>query len=257
MKNGGNVGVERIINNRLKTLENWSKRWRLRFAPTKTKYLIFSRNKTGSKNECFNLKIYGQPILKEEQNDPKFLGIRFDKQLSFRNQVSYLKKTCDDRLNILKVLSNKWWGLEKNTLVILYKSLIRSILDYSLFMYPVISPKHQKSLQAVQNNALRIISGEYQLSSSELHRSFNIDRLDARSRELTSRYLLGCFSHNNELITELISNYSEFKNKSEYNQLKPNPKFAITKTLLDSFIQLDEEENISSVEEEDLATTTF
>ncbi len=45
-----------------------------------------------------------------------FLGIRFDKQLSFKNQLSYLNEACLKRLNIIKVLSKKKLGyLTKNS----------------------------------------------------------------------------------------------------------------------------------------------
>jgi len=50
-------------------------------------------------------------------NNPKFQGIRFDNHLTFKNQVDYLKETCVQRLNILKILSHKSWILTVKTLL--------------------------------------------------------------------------------------------------------------------------------------------
>jgi hypothetical protein len=71
--------------------------------------------------------------------DPTFLGIRFDKHLSFKNQLRYLKESCLKRMNVLKVLSNKSWGLSTETLNNVYNSLIRSLLEYSSIIYPAFS----------------------------------------------------------------------------------------------------------------------
>jgi len=50
-------------------------------------------------------------------NNPTFLGIRIDIHLAFKNQVDYLKKTCIQRLNIMKILSHKSWLLNEKTLI--------------------------------------------------------------------------------------------------------------------------------------------
>ncbi|RNA27572.1 RNA-directed DNA polymerase from mobile element jockey-like [Brachionus plicatilis] len=72
---------------------------------------VFSRYKKESDN--LNLKIYGNRIL------------------NFNKLVDEIKERCNRRLNIIKILSNKKWGLNQNTLENLYKSLVGSILDYS------------------------------------------------------------------------------------------------------------------------------
>ena len=41
----------------------------------------------------------------------------------------------------------------------MYKSLIRSILDYSNFIVPMLSEENKRKLETCQNSALRIIFG--------------------------------------------------------------------------------------------------
>lgn len=73
--------------------------------------------------KCINKNI---PIKKEA----KFLGILFDSRLTFEPQCRNLKDRVIRANSMLKYVSKITWGLEVNTALMLYKSLIRSITDY-------------------------------------------------------------------------------------------------------------------------------
>ena len=64
-----------------------------------------------------------------------FLGIIFDRKLSFIPHIKYLKAKCLKALNLLKVLSHTNWGADRTVLLQLYRSLIRSKLDYGSIVY--------------------------------------------------------------------------------------------------------------------------
>ena len=49
-------------------------------------------------------------VLLEE--DFKFLGVLFDRKLSFIPHIKYLKAKCLNTLNLLKVLSHTDWGAD-------------------------------------------------------------------------------------------------------------------------------------------------
>ena len=68
------------------------------------------------------------PIPVVEQT--KFLGLIFDKKLSFIPHLQYLKNKCFKALNLLRVVANTKWGSDEKTLLHLYRSLIRSKLEY-------------------------------------------------------------------------------------------------------------------------------
>ena len=57
-------------------------------------------------------------------------------------------------MNIIKMSSI---GHGNSTLVSIYNSLVVSVLDYSAFMYPGICDNLKKSIQSIQNNAMRLI----------------------------------------------------------------------------------------------------
>ena len=65
----------------------------------------------------------------------KFLGLIFDKKLSFIPHLQYLKNKCLKVLNLLRVVANTKWGSDEKTLLHLYRSLIRSKLEYGAVVY--------------------------------------------------------------------------------------------------------------------------
>ena len=79
------------------------------------------------------LYIYGSqiPVVAESE----FLGVIFDRKLSFIPHIKYVKAKCLKALNLLKVLSHTSWGADSTTLLHLYRSLIRSKLDYGSIVY--------------------------------------------------------------------------------------------------------------------------
>ena len=71
------------------------------------------------------------PVVEEA----KFLGLLFDKKLRFIPHIKALKAKCLKALDILKVLSNTNWGGDRSVLLNLYRSLVRSKLDYGSIVY--------------------------------------------------------------------------------------------------------------------------
>ena len=90
------------------------------------------------------LNIYESPIPVVEE--AKFLGLLFDKKLSFVPHTKALKAKCFKALDVLKVLSNTNWGGDRSVLLNLYRSLVRSKLDYGSIVYGSARKSYLKSL---------------------------------------------------------------------------------------------------------------
>ena len=58
----------------------------------------------------------------------KFMGLIFDKQLSFILHLCYLSQKCVKALNLLRVVSGAKWETDEKTLLHLYRALIRSMV---------------------------------------------------------------------------------------------------------------------------------
>ena len=119
-------------------------------------YCIFSLSSKISKatpSIIFN----GQQLKKEE--NPTYLGITFDGRLTLNDLMDKIKKKAKSRLHLVKRLASTSWGADKDTLRQLYLGYVRSTMEYSLALQALSSRTNQQSLDKVQNNALRFISG--------------------------------------------------------------------------------------------------
>ena len=71
-----------------------------------------------------NLKLYGQQLPVEEQ--VKFIGLFFDKKLSFIPHIKYMRDKCRKALRLLRVISSKDWGVDRTTLLRIYSHQIQT-----------------------------------------------------------------------------------------------------------------------------------
>jgi len=106
----------------------------------------------------------GSPIPVVEET--KFLGIIFDRKLSFLPHIRQLKEKCTKALNLLRVVAHTTWGADQQTLIHLYRSLIRSKLDYGCVVYGSARGCYLSMLDPIQNHALRLCLGAYRTSPS-------------------------------------------------------------------------------------------
>lgn len=144
------------IQNTLLNLEEWSKITGFKFSTLKTKAMLFTRKRNLNRP---TLKLYQQNI--EYVDKLKFLGVTLDNKLNWSHHIVNLKKECFQRLNILKILGHHKWGAQKEVLLNLYRSLIRSKIDYGCISYGIARPTILKKLDSIHNTAVRISTGAF------------------------------------------------------------------------------------------------
>ena len=88
---------------------------------------------------------------------PRILGVYLDPSLSFNKHSQYVAERVSGRNNILKALPGTLCGQQKEALLMTYKAVGRSIINYAA---PVWSPNlhdtNYRKIQYTQNEALRI-----------------------------------------------------------------------------------------------------
>jgi len=204
-----NVATENKIKHFLSELETWCKKWRLALAAQKCNYMIYSRKNKIDDEIDFNLKIDGHNI--EEVEETKFLGLRLDPRMNFNIQVEYIRKTCTDRMSILKIVSHKSWHLDTKTKTQIYKSLIRSLIEYSAILYNTLNKKLKTILNTVQYNALRIIHGkDRSFSNKNLLKLAEIEPLEERMLKLKNNYVNTALKNKNPIVCEVVESYKKF-----------------------------------------------
>ncbi len=197
------------VSNRAQTyldcIQKWLSKWRLRMAPQKCNYTIFSKGNR-CPNKDFGLYLSGERIPYEK--NPVSLGITFDEGMNFKAHVQKLKANCSRRLNIVKILSHKSWQLSTKTLLSIYKTLIGSVTDYSAFISPRLSEAVTTSLQAIQNRAVRsIFHLPWDEHTVDLCDISKLPLVQVRMAELNRRYFRCAKIDNNPLISTLFREY--------------------------------------------------
>ena len=91
---------------------------------------------------------------------PTFLGVTFDRTVSFSKHVSSLKGKFFPRLKALRCISASSWGPSKESFSVLYKSFLRSLLTYaSPEWFPFLSATNLTKLERLHQAASRAITG--------------------------------------------------------------------------------------------------
>ncbi|GFV53288.1 putative RNA-directed DNA polymerase from transposon X-element [Trichonephila clavipes] len=96
--------------------------------------------------------------------DVRFLGVIFDRRLTFLPHILQLRKRCEKSLNLLKVLSNTSWGADRTSLLRVYQAIVLSRIDYGCVAYGSACNSTLKKLDPVHHMALRICSGAFRTS---------------------------------------------------------------------------------------------
>ena len=129
-----------------------------------------SVSKTVCVHFCNQHKKYAEPFIMLDKNaikaltEAKFLWVVFDRTLSCKSHVDYLRTSCLKTLDILKVEGNTDWGVDRKSLRCLYRSLVRSKLDCGCIVYGAASTDAEPD--PIHHQGSRITLGVFPTSSA-------------------------------------------------------------------------------------------
>ena len=123
--------VEQQLQLYLHKIQNWADENGFKFSKTKTACVHFCTKRKPHNDPCLHLDGNQIKVVKEV----KCLGVIFDNKLSFLPHITMLKEKCIGTLEVIKVVANSKWGADKINLLHLYRSLVRSKLDYGCILY--------------------------------------------------------------------------------------------------------------------------
>ena len=152
----------------------------------KTKCVHFCQKKKNLHNDR-SLKLNGVEI--PVVDEYKFLEMIFDKKLTFIPHLKYLKIKCHKTLQLLHVVAHKERGADRNTLLLFYRSLIRSKLDYGSIIYWSARKSYLKTFDPIYCGGLRLVLGAFRTSPVEsLYAVANEAPANNRSCKLALQY---------------------------------------------------------------------
>ncbi|GBN17019.1 hypothetical protein AVEN_64995-1 [Araneus ventricosus] len=152
--------IERQLQTAMNNLVKWCDQNGYKISQSKSCCVHFCRKRSLHPEPEIYIRVGIIPVVPEV----RFLGVMFDRKLSFQRHILFVRKKCEKLLNILKVLSNTSWGADKSSLLRIYEALILSRIDYGCIAYGSSSNSALKKLDTVHHSALRICSGAFRTS---------------------------------------------------------------------------------------------
>lgn len=177
----------------------------------KSSVVVFCRHRHQHLNHI-NLGPFDFPVNKTV----KYLGIHINSRLNWSKQIDYTVAKCQKSTNILKALTTTWWGGHPDTLLNIYKAIVRSHLDYGCLLWSNISKKQSDKLNRAQHQALRICLGSMKSTPIPCILAEAAEPpLKLRRQFLARKYILRTFQNKSE---NLISKFSETAIQSLMNE---------------------------------------
>ena len=125
---------------------------KLQLAPEKCKFVIFNRTNMAVNNN--HIKI--ENITIQLSFHVRFLGIILDKRLNWDFHIDYVIKKCEIPIRILSCIRGTWWGADSTTMLTLYKTLIRTRIEYAGYFVSPCKPNLFYRLEKVQLKCMRM-----------------------------------------------------------------------------------------------------
>jgi hypothetical protein len=148
-------------------LENWLRDWRIAINVSKSTAVLFVKAARRIQKPRA-VQFLGEPIQWVET--ARYLGVTLDTQLTWSAHVNQVGKKAAQRLGVLGPLLNRRSGLFVRNGVLLYKQLIRPMMDYACPIWRSAARSHVQKLQVLQSKCLRIATNTpWYVNNSQIH----------------------------------------------------------------------------------------
>ena len=124
--------IERHLQQAVNAIQEWATRNGFKFTARKCKVIHFTAPRS---------RVHRPPAIRigntflPVEESTKFLGLWWDSHLSFKKHISVLKTQCREGLNLIRVVAHLKWGGDRDTLLMMYRAIVRSKLDYGCIVY--------------------------------------------------------------------------------------------------------------------------
>ena len=151
------VEATRILQAELTELEKWCKRWQVSLHPAKSKLVAFTKCPRHREEIPGGptLTVFNENILATSQAE--YLGVLFDSRMTWEPNTQKIVAKGFKRINLLRSIVALTKNPKSEMISLLYKTIIRSIFEYSSVCIINAAETHMNKLQLVQNQAIRIM----------------------------------------------------------------------------------------------------
>ena len=135
-------------------IAEYLKIWILTLSVAKTTSTAFHLNIKEARRQL-KVNLHGSPL--PYNPTPTYLGVKLDRQLSYKQHLKSLRAKVSSRNNLLRRLAGSAWGASPTTLRTGDLALVYSTAEYASPVW--CRSTHTRELDTALNDPLRIISG--------------------------------------------------------------------------------------------------
>lgn len=184
------------IQNSLYKIEEVFNKLNMKPSTQKTQLISFTRHRI---NFPIQLLFFNDEI--NMVNSVKYLGVYFDKNMRWKNEILKIKTKSEKGLNLLRKISGVTWGAHPISLIMIYKAVIQCHFDFSASLIDTASKTMLESLDKIQFKALRLILGAMKSTPTHILNSESGEMpLHLRRINTTQKFLIRRKSVNNEML---------------------------------------------------------
>ena len=184
----------------LDKISEWTSKWCVTVNREKTTATLFSLS---TKQQCGTLTMGDVPLKYVDQQT--YLGVTFDKRQTWKPHIMDAEAKARRKLNIMRKLAGTHWGANENILKAVYQGTVRPHLEYGSNSWLTAAKSHHHTLDKVQNQALRIITGA--MRSTPIEKMEQLTGIAPLSRRRASKAMIQykkCQSDPNHLMSNRV-----------------------------------------------------
>jgi len=187
------------LQDHLRTIENWTRKWRLKINETKSSHITF----TLRRGHC--PPVYINQTVVPQAETVKFLRLHFDKRLTWKNHVATKRKQLDLKTREIYWLIGKHSYLSLENKLLIYKTVLKPVWTYGIELWGCATKSNIAVIQRYQSKLLRsITNAPWYVSNQTLHSDLRIPHVRTVFQERTATHRTALDSHPNPLIEPLV-----------------------------------------------------
>jgi hypothetical protein len=154
----------------LADLELWLRKRRIAINVSKSMAMLFTRRRIQNPRP---VALFREPIVWFDT--ARYLGVTLDKWLTWSSHIDQVRTKSSQRLGVLAPLLNRRSGLSISNGVLLFRHLIRPMMDYVCPAWRSAARCHNRKLQVLQSKCLRIATdAPWYISSGQNHKDLGV-----------------------------------------------------------------------------------
>jgi hypothetical protein len=184
----------------LNDLQRWLSEWKIAINVSKSTAIIFARA-----GRCFiqprSITLFGEPI--QWVDTTRYLWLTLNTRLTWSPHIDQVKENCS-KIGMLGSLLNRKSDLSVRNGVLLYKQLIRPMMDYACPAWRSAARTHVWRLKVLKSKCLHLATGAPRyVSNRQIHEDLGVPLFADHIRALAASFDSKLADVGNTLIRQL------------------------------------------------------